>query len=329
MRILSNFPLNKPFPMETKTAEIQSIRSKYEYLVTNELKKPRPNYTTSSEIIKSITVILKKGPVVTDISPLREFFKTAIRNPFDRFSHFPLPLPVFQILPRLIRLNDKPTGTWTRALETTALLAVYANCAVTELITIIEFINATWEFLQEVGIFNTKLETISRVWVPKQQGIFSLYHPLKQLSSILSCHHHAAKEKLIFRYKPTISTINLSDCRIFPSFLGVNLLRLFSLVTQDRVCILPTSTLPIIYQALARQTKLIKNPQTKIQYRRKYLISAAISADPTRLLHEQKAEIQIQIETLLREIATPNQIDQQSPVKLVSKIQVTGGRKNQ
>jgi hypothetical protein len=170
--------------MEKRTAEIQSIRSKYEYLVTNELKKPRQNYTTSLEIIKSITVILKKGPVVTDISPLREFFKTAIRNRFDRFSHFPLPLPVFQILPRLIRLNDQPTGLLTQALDTTAHLALYANRAVTELITIIEFINATWEFLQEVRIFNTKIETISRVWVPKQQGIFSLYHPLKRLSSI-------------------------------------------------------------------------------------------------------------------------------------------------
>jgi hypothetical protein len=79
---------------------------------------------------------------------------------------------------------------------------------------------------------------------------------------------------------------------------------------------------------LREKTKLIKNPQTKIQYQRKYLISAAISADLTRSLHEQKAEIQIQIETLLSEIPTPsNQIDQQSPVKLVSKIQVTGGKK--
>jgi hypothetical protein len=135
LRILSNFPLYQQFPMETRTAEIQSIRSKYKFLVTDELKKPRPNYTTSSEIIKSITVILKKGPVVTDISPLREFFKTAIRNPFDRFSDFPLSFPVFQILPRLICLNVKPTRIWTGALETTAHLAVYANCAVIELIT--------------------------------------------------------------------------------------------------------------------------------------------------------------------------------------------------
>jgi hypothetical protein len=177
-----------------------------------------------------------------------------------------------------------------------------------------------------VGIFNTKLETISRVWVPKQQGIFSLYHPLKQLSSILSCHHHAAKEKLIFHYNLTIRAINLSDCRVLPSFLGANLLRLFSLIIQDQECIIPTSTLPIIYQAFAQQAKLNKKLQTKRQYQTKY--SATISADSTRSLHEQRAEIQIRIETFLKGIATPSkQIDQQSPVKLVSKTQVTGERK--
>ena len=144
-------------------------------------------------------------------------------------------------------------------------------------------------------------------------------------------YHHAPKEKLILRYNLTINTINLSDCRILPSFLGANLLRLFSLIIQDQECILPTSTLPIIYQALARQAKLIKNPQTKIQFQKKYLISATISADSTLSLHKQRAEIQIRIETLLRGIATQSkQIDQQSPVKLVSKRQVTGGgRKNQ
>ncbi|EFX65897.1 hypothetical protein DAPPUDRAFT_116869 [Daphnia pulex] len=79
-------------------SKIQSIRSKYDYIVKEELKKPRPNYKTPAATIKLLTAIIKRGPVTTDIATIREAINSATKNRFDRLSHFPFPFPVFRTL---------------------------------------------------------------------------------------------------------------------------------------------------------------------------------------------------------------------------------------
>ena len=253
----------------TINSTLQSIHAQCNYLAKVELWKPRPNYKTPTKSIKLLTHLIKAGPTLTDIQTIREVIKKAYRWPFNRYSHFPIKFPTFQFLPQIILLTNQLYEKRTTSSGSIALLSAHAIGAVDELISTIKYIAVTGEFRKISKIFQEKLETKGAALNKRSRGILSLYQPIHDLQSILSCNHHSAIREFFTRFHQLTSEIDIDHYSILPPQLGARLLRLLVLIIVHQEYISPAKEI-ITLRAFTIQEELQTNPITRNIYRTKY-----------------------------------------------------------
>jgi hypothetical protein len=140
---------------------------------------------------------------------------------------------------------------------------------VDELISTIKYIAVTGEFRKISKIFQEKLETKGAALNKKSRGILSLYQPIHDLQSILSCNHHSAIREFFTRFHQLTSEIDIDHYSILPPQLGARLLRLLVLIIVHQEYIFPAKEI-ITLRAFTIQEELQTNPITRNIYRTKY-----------------------------------------------------------